>query len=126
MNIVLGFGSTETDFEEQERQFVEDYLEENKIKNTECDWHNFSDECIEGLEKALKERDEEYKRLDKEYKTAEKYPNRYSFYYYTILHDANYVSVIFKFCHTNRQHALSPDGWAAMWTERCWHFSANK
>lgn len=33
MNIALGFGSTETAFEERERVFVEDFLEKNKHKD---------------------------------------------------------------------------------------------
>jgi hypothetical protein len=127
MNIVLGFGSTETEFEEQERKFVEDYLEANKHKEEDTtDWYTFKDECVEGLKKALKERSDEYRRQSDEYKTATDYPERYSYYYFTILHNWSYVAVIFKFGHINRRHALSPDGWAAMWTEPVFVFKANK
>ncbi len=126
MNIVLGFGSTETAFEEQERQFIADFLEENKHKHEDLtDWFIFPDELVERLEIMLKARTDEYKRLDKEYRTAESFPDRYSYYYYTILHDLHDIVVLPKFCHTNRRHALSPDGWAAMWTEPTFHFKSN-
>jgi hypothetical protein len=126
MNIILGFGSTETEFEEQERQFVEDYLEKNKKKvDEQYEWYTFTYECIDGLNKALKERSEEYKRLDASYKEATEYPDRYSSYYFTVLHDCNYIAVRFNFCHVNRRHALSKDGWGAMWTEPVFLFKAN-
>jgi hypothetical protein len=125
MNFTLGFGSNEEAFEEKERRFVEDYLNEHKTKQDDYDWYVFSEECIEGLKKALKERTDEYKRLDAEYKTATEYPDRYSYYYFTVLHDCNCVAVLFKFMHTNRKHALSPDGWALLKTEPVFAFKAN-
>ena len=123
MNIILGFGKTETDFEQQEFDFVEKFVQE-KANNFEGDKYDFcfSEELIAELNAKLKEREEHYKKLDKEYKTATDYPDRYSYYYFTVLTDtfAN-LCVVFKFSHINRRHAMSPDGWALFGTKKVYY-----
>jgi hypothetical protein len=119
MHIILGFGKTEEDFEEQERRFVEGFLIERMAGNKDA---IFSDEIVEDLRKALKERADEYRRLDREYHDATEYPDRYSTYYFTVLSDVCDLVVIFKFSHINRRHAMSPDGWALFGTKRVFHF----
>lgn len=120
MNIVLGFGSTEEEFEKQEMDFVHSFLQkEAELTNDFV----FSDDLLVRLEHALKERAEEYRRLDGEYKNAEVYPNRYSTYYVYLTANATLLCVQFIFGHTNRKHPMSPDGWAYMQTTR--YFNAD-
>jgi len=123
MNIILGFGKTETDFEQQEFNFVEEFLN-TKAKEFVGDKYdfNFSEELVKELGEKLKERENHYRELDKQYKTATEYPDRYSIYYYSILTDtyAN-LCVVFKFSHINRRHALSSDGWALLSTNKVYY-----
>ncbi|MCK9369524.1 hypothetical protein M0R04_06425 [Candidatus Dojkabacteria bacterium] len=116
MNIVLGFGLTETDFEKQEFGFVEQFVKE-KIENyREEDGIDFcfTDDFAKELSEKLKERKDQYDKLLDEYKTATKFPDRYSTYYFDVLHNSSNLCVVFKFSHINRRHAMSPDGWAAL------------
>lgn len=125
MNIILGFGLTEEQFETGEQEWVQSLVNEYIAKDTDSSWHNFSDEFITELESKIKERSAEYKRLDKEYHDAENYPTRYSSYYATVLHDLHNIAVIMKFTHINRRHALSPDGWGAMYGTKVFLYEAN-
>lgn len=124
MNIAIGFGSTETAFEEQERQFVQDFVNEHK---DEIDgWCTFSDEMVAELKKVLKERRDEYHKIRDEYRTAETYPDRYSSYYETVLSDLHNIVVIFDFSHINRRHVMSTDGWGLLCTTETYLFKANR
>lgn len=123
MNIILGFGSNEKDFEEKERKFVEEFIEENKTK--EDGWATFSDEMVIELERSLKERRNEYHKLRDLYKDSKEYPDRYSSYYETVLHDLHNIVVIFDFSHINRRHAMSSDGWAMMSGTQVYLFKSN-
>ncbi len=51
------------------------------------------------------------------YKTAENPPERYSYFWISVVADASHMCFIVKFHHINRRHALSPDGWAVMLNE---------
>lgn len=123
MNIILGFGSTEKEFEKQERKFVEDFI--NEHKKIEDGWCVFPDEMIEVLRKTLKERRNEYHKLRDSYKEAKEYPDRYSSYYETVLGDLHNIVVVFEFSHINRKHTLSPDGWGLLCSEQVYLFKAN-
>ena len=123
MNIILGFGKTETDFEEQEFNFVEQFIKE-KAESFVGDKYNFnfSDELVDELNQKLKERKEHYDKLSDEYKKATEYPDRYSTYYFTVLTDTfSALCIVFKFRHINRRHALSPDGWALLGTKKVYY-----
>ncbi len=123
MNIVLGFGKTETDFEEQEFAFVEEFIKEkaNNFVGDNCEF-DFSSDLVAELNQKLKERKSFYDKADEDYKMATEHPDRYSTYYFDTLTDtfAN-LCVVFKFSHINRRHALSPDGWALMKTKKVYY-----
>jgi hypothetical protein len=120
MNILVGFGKTETDFEQRECDFVEDFLRE---RTASTDYNMNTDEVVAGLKAALGERAEEFKNKDDAYKTAPNYPERYSYYWYRVVHDIHDLCVIFDFHHINRRHALSKDGWALWPNRRVYHFT---
>ena len=63
-------------------------------------------------------RGEEFRAKADEYKSASTYPDRYSYYWVTVVHGASDIVALFNFTHVNRRHALSPDGWAAMMNKR--------
>lgn len=121
MNLILGFGKNEEDFEEGERKFVDEFLREKMKGLTEMD-KIFSDDIVAELKETLKLRAEEYKRLDKSYKDAIDYPERYSTYSFNILNDVCEMAIIFRFIHTNRRHPMSPDGWACIREKKVFAF----
>ena len=59
--------------------------------------------------------------LGDEYKHAEDYPDRYTYYFASAASDASHLVFIITFHHINRRHALSPDGWGMMRTERIFY-----
>ena len=123
MNVVLGFGRTEHEFEEQEFKFVEQFLIEkaNSFVGDKINF-DFSDELILELEQKLKERESHFKQLDEEYKTSKEYPNRYSTYFFNVLTDKySDLCVVFKFSHISRNHTMSPDGWALLTTKKVYY-----
>jgi len=117
--VIIGFGKKEEDFEEQELDFVEQFLRD---KFNACKYKfNFSDELVIELKSKLTERQEHYDKLSKQYETATDFPERYTTYSFDILTDRADLCVIFKFSHINRRHPMSPDGWALMETKRIYH-----
>lgn len=112
---MLGFGSTEKRFIQKEVDFVDDYIAEN----FDDEW--FEEDFVDDLTDVLEKRAKEYREKSDEYKEAEEYPQRYSYYYVNILHDVSDLCVIFRFSHINRNHALSPDGWAMMNSDKVFH-----
>lgn len=122
MNIILGFGVTEKDFEEQEFNFIENFIVEYAKAHKDFKDKGFHDEqFLLELNKAISLREKHYKKLNDEYKTAKEYPSRYSYYYPYIVHDWSNLCVVFKFHHVNRHHAFSPDGWALMCSNRVYY-----
>jgi RNase adaptor protein for sRNA GlmZ degradation len=86
--------------------------------------HSFiPDSIVRELETQLRIRSEQLKRVAEIYKTATKHPDRYSTLWFSVLHDASNVVVIFRFQHINRRHPMSPDGWASMTSKYVHHFS---
>lgn len=116
MNIILGFGSTEKGFEENEYNFVQNFLKKKATGNY------YSNEVVEELKQELKKRADDYKKLDEEYKTSPTFPDRYGYYYFNVINDASDLCVICTFMHINRRHALSPDGWGMMVSKPVWYF----
>lgn len=113
---VLGFGSTENDFERQECEFVEKVARGNIGKDS-----YFDEKTIKNIERTIQERADCYHKLSEEYRASEKYPDRYSYYFFKLLHDYTDLVIIFTFMHINRRHAFSPDGWALLKTEKLYH-----
>lgn len=116
MTIVLGFGVTETDFEASEQAAFEQAVTELYQESGEM---FFTQETISKAAKWLKKRSDEYRAKDAEYKIATDFPDRYSYFYPHVLGDASHVVAVMTFHHINRRHAMSPDGWALLSTQRC-------
>lgn len=120
MNIALGFGSNEEDFERQEFSFVEDFIKSN-LQKDEIGIYFFTDSFVNELKEELKKRELYYRKKDEEYDTSKDYPDRYSTYYSNVLWDGCDLCVIFRFSHINRRHSMSPDGWALLCTSKVFH-----
>jgi hypothetical protein len=123
MSLILGFGKTEEDFEQQELDFVEQFLHDkvNSFSGRKRDF-SFSDVLVAELKSKLKEREEYYDKLSKEYETTTDYPDRYTTYYSNILTDEfSDLCVVFKFFHIYRRHPMSSDGWALLKSKRVYH-----
>src|ERR1700761_3693899 len=112
--MILGFGSTEKAKEQEIGDLLVSFVKE---KFSESDDSYFTDDLKEQAKKFAKELEDEHRARDAEYKTAPTYPDRYSTFWVRVLNDASNMVFIVSFLHTNRRHALSPDGWAALSTE---------
>lgn len=122
MNIAIGFGSTETNFETALERQLSDFLDEHVAPM--CPDY-FTDEGIEAARVYLDVRATE---LQARNKVNDKLPRgeapaRYSNIYPYVLGDASYIVAIVGFGHISRDHAMSPDGWAYLGTERVLKFS---
>ena len=107
--MILGFGSTESKFEQQECDSIDYFV---RGKNPTEGY--FTPEFISQLKEFVDSRGTELRSISDSYKTSDSYPDRYSYFWATVLHDASNVVVIFRFSHINRRHAMSPDGWAML------------
>lgn len=111
MGFVIGFGSTEEERERDEEQAIRDYVV--RVAN-ESGVSYFTDDFVDGVRNWLLERAAASRAEDASYKRAENFPDRYGSYHSTVIADASHVVVILSWLHTNRRHALSPDGWACI------------
>jgi hypothetical protein len=102
-------GIVEEDFATAEGESVNTFLRQN-IRDEK---HFFGDRLIGELREMLEKRKTELHSLYEQYATSPDHPARYSTFYFSVLHDASNVVVIFHFTHINRHHAMSPDGWAS-------------
>jgi hypothetical protein len=121
MGIVLGFGKTESDFEQSEVEVIESIIRDAFVLSGEG---YINDELEKEIKSKVEERSNTIKEKAEEYDKAENPPERYSHYYPSCLFNASDVCVIIKFHHINRKHPFSPDGWALLCGERIAHFSA--
>lgn len=101
MNIILGFGTGEIE-------------EATRIIN----------ECVDafkaGGEDGLERVQEKYQDLANQYKIGP-HPERYSLFWsvcYELFSGSRWL-ITFSFHHINRNHPMSPDGWAMLSTEWC-------
>lgn len=115
MNIAIGFGSTEQAFESAEEKAFEDFVtrsaSEQRLDYFTKEFHGLVSGWLEDRARA-------FKSVSEAHDKAQSPPPRYSYYYPYLLDDANYMIAVVKFMHINRRHALSPDGWGLMQTER--------
>jgi len=114
MNLVIGFGSTEKEFEAAEEAAIREHIEG---RFRELGLRYFTDEFAEEIRSWLCERAIAYQVKGDEYKRADEYPDRYSYYWATLLSDASHMVPVLSIHHVNRRHGLSPDGWALMRTK---------
>ena len=113
MRVIPGFGVIEKEFEENELNFVDEFIqnEKDKFKGNEFEFIPLSG-IVGKLNTALHKRSDNYEKLAKEYDKAKSHPDRYSYYYFNILTDnVRDLCIVLKFMHTSRIHLFSPDGW---------------
>lgn len=81
----------------------------------------FSSDFVEKIENLVEGLAKETRDQSDIYKKSSDHPDRYSYFYATIINDANYIVFIIKFSHINRKHSLSPDGWALLQNEKSFY-----
>lgn len=121
MNIVVGFGTTETEFEAAEEDAFDSFV--TKLYR-ERSPNYFTDELVKEVEAWAKSRTDELRAASKRNDMAADFQNRYSYYFANVISGASDIVLIAKFMHINRRHALSPDGWALMKNKRLFHISS--
>ncbi len=125
MNIALGFGQTETDYEDnlgrEFEQFVKSEFDEV------CKAHSFAmvyDHNAKRIREWLTSKAGESRSMADQFDESDKPPARYSSFHATLTDSASDVVAIVDFTHINRKHALSPDGWGLLQTKRLFHVSS--
>lgn len=118
MNIILGFGDTEKRYEEKLEGIIRDYVAEQYSAGDYC---YFTDSFRDDVVTWINSLSHGSRSLGDEYKNAEKYPDRYTYYFASVVSDASHLVFIIKFHHINRRHAMSSDGWACMVSERVFY-----
>ena len=111
MNIALGFGSTEQNFEISEEKAIRDYVAERFAASDDS---YFSDAFVNEIRAWLNDRANELHEAAARYRGAPEFPDRYSRYWPSVVADASHIVIILSVHHVNRRHALSPDGWALL------------
>jgi hypothetical protein len=116
MRIIFGFGKSEEDFRKEQKEFVTELIGKLIKKYGRNGWVDNYKKIIEILDFILKKRAESYKKENDKYDKLNKSeaPEKYSYFRYSILWDYIYIVIVYDFCHTNRQHPFSPDGWATL------------
>jgi hypothetical protein len=118
--MIIGFGSTEQKVEENlEREFLEYATQSYRA----CGDAYFTDEFRSEVAVWAEAQSRKSRETADSYKDAEKFPDRYSYYWLRVVGDASSIVFIVKFSHINRRHALSPDGWAMMQSEKLIHLN---
>jgi len=119
--MIIGFGSTETNLQNKLQDEITKYVCDLYVKE-KPDY--ISDAFVEKVTKWVNKKAEESRESAAGYKTAEKFPDRYSSFYATVLKDASHIVFILKFSHINRRHAFSPDGWAMLQSEQFFYIDS--
>lgn len=121
MNMVLGFGSTETAFEaSEEAAFIEFVTEQYKARKLSY----ITDEFVRDVAQWVGGRTARLRAESKKNDSAVDYPTRYSYYSGDVASSASAIVLIANFMHINRRHGMSPDGWALMQNKRLFDISA--
>ena len=113
--MLIGFGSTETDREKAEEEAIREGVAELYAKHKE---DYITEALVEDFREWLDARGKALRAEDASYRNAETYPDRYGYYHATVASDASHIFVYLRWLHTNRRHALSPDGWACIQTRQ--------
>ena len=126
MNIILGFGSTETEQRKNVYNWIFDNLK-NKYENREDKISSnlegkIFDEFKKDFADYQKEISAEYEKADK----SKEKPERYFHINYGVRIAVDYdtIFVSIKFWHINSRHPLSPDGIALMQIKETFTISA--
>lgn len=121
MNIALGFGSIETEFEASEEKAFCEHVE---TLFRERGLGYFTHEFVKEIEAWVEERTRTLRAAAKRHDVAADHPDRYGYYYGSIAESASDIVLVAKFQHINRRHGLSPDGWALLQSKRLFHVSS--
>ena len=113
--MIIGFGSTEQAFEDEERKAFELYVAE-RYSSLGCQY--ITDELVADVSKWLADRAAASQAKGDEYKTAKDFPSRYTYFWARVIAGPSDIIAKISFHHINRRHAFSPDGWALMQTKR--------
>lgn len=119
---MIGFGSAEVGVENSLEKEIQAHV---KFKYAGAALDYYTEDFTKEMDGWIREMAVASRERAESYKNAETFPDRYSSYYACVVGDANYLCFIIKFSHTNRRHALSPDGWALLETERTFTVPAN-
>lgn len=119
--LILGFGSTEQAFVRGEEAAIREQIAERFGK---AGLSYFTAELKTNVSNWLTARAASLHAKAAGYKGSADFPDRYSYYWPTVLDDANHIVVILKTHHINRRHAMSPDGWALMKEQAVFLFEA--
>lgn len=111
MNIAIGFGITETEFERAEGEAFVNFVTEAYSKQT-CGY--FSSEFTKKVRDWVDDRASKYRAAAKANDKSANAPDRYSYYFGDVAESASNLVLVATFMHINRRHALSPDGWALL------------
>ncbi|WP_016743793.1 hypothetical protein [Rhizorhabdus wittichii] len=112
--MIIGFGSSEHAFETAEEDAIRGYASE-RYEALGLDY--FTDELIADIREWLDARAKAYQRMADSYKISTDHPDRYSYYWPTVIADASNIVIKLSVHHINRRHGMSPDGWALLQTK---------
>jgi hypothetical protein len=124
MNVAIGFGSNEENFEQLQYDMIDELLKEYR-KNLVDDFFFFDENVLSDLKFMLEQNKIKYDELYEKYKNESEFPERYSYFTYRILNNYLDLCVIMQFGHINRKHPFSPDGWALLKTKKVYHFHSS-
>jgi SpoVK/Ycf46/Vps4 family AAA+-type ATPase len=116
---VVGFGSTEKAKEEAIIDQITDWWTSRFGDDPNFD--GFEEDPVKEFTVWLEGLEREHEAAAAKYKDAAEFPGRYSTFHCRVAYNYYDLMVVLKFMHTNRHHALSPDGCAAMRTKRIHH-----
>jgi hypothetical protein len=115
MDFVLGFGSTESQFQTNLEAEIRNRIVE---RFQFIDSYYFDDSFISEIANWCKSLSEKSKLVADSYEKSPDFPERYSSFYSHTIGDCNYIVVILDIAHINRHHPFSPDGWAMLTVEK--------
>lgn len=111
--MIIGFGKTETDFEDKLEQVLSEMVSDMYYPS-----HYFEDDFVSEVRKSADEMAKQSQNKSDEYKESETYPDRYTQYWISTVADASHIIFVVSFMHINRRHGFSPDGWACLQTKK--------
>lgn len=118
MNFVLGFGDTEKRYEEKLEESIRSLVIE---QYSATDLVYFTDQFVDDVTALVQAMSSDSQKTAESYRGASEHPDRYSYFWVSVVASASHLVFILKIHHVNRRHALSPDGWGMMKTERLFY-----
>lgn len=116
--MIIGFGSTEKNFEDELEEKIRKHVIDEHVKESH---QYFSEDFLIRMRNEINTLSADSLKTGEKYKIATDYPDRYSYFWGNVLSDACCIVFILTFHHINRRHAFSSDGWAMMKNERVFY-----